>query len=256
LFRAAAKGELGPGCYVLKTPRRNVIQHDVATAMLRREALVAAAVRHPNLNCVLAADTESPAPYLLMPFRDGVSFRQLLRSSNTFVFVSRALGIVRQVAEALASLHGAGWLHGQVRPEHVLLSPNGQVTLIDLTLARRLETGECDADAAGALHATYAAPETGAMKHRLGSVTDTYSMGILLYELLAGRAPFEGSSPQEVLHQHRRDAAADIRGVRPDVSIEVAHLLRLMLAKEPLRRPNDCELIRWLAELEIAALAM
>jgi serine/threonine-protein kinase len=253
LFRAAAKGELGPGCCVLKTPRPDLIGRDVATAMLRREADVVAGVRHPNLNCVLASDTESPAPYLLLPYHDGVSIRQLLESLQTFVSVSKALNIVRQVAEALAELHRGGWLHGQVRPEHVVLSPQGRATLIDLTSARRLETAECDC-ASAVVNAKYAAPEMTSINRRLGIAADIYSLGIMLYEVLAGRAPFEASSRQEVQQQHRHEAVPDIRAVRPDVSLEVAHLVRLMLAKEPLRRPSDSELVRWVAELEIATL--
>src|SRR5205807_1385199 len=104
---------------------------------------------------------------------------------NTFVSVSRALNIIRQVAEALAALHCAGWLHGQLRPEHILLSPSGQVTLIDLTLARRLETVECESAAVATVNATYAAPEMTSGNRRLGIAADIYSLGIVLYEALA-----------------------------------------------------------------------
>jgi serine/threonine-protein kinase len=253
LFRAAARGELGPGCCLVKTPKKGTLR-ELAIAMLRREARVAAEVQHPNLNCVLAAELRSDEPHLLLPFRDGVSLRQLLRSSGSLNSIPRALNIVRQVAEALAALHGAGWLHGHVRPEHILLSPQGQATLIDLTLARQLETAECDLTGAAGFSATYAAPEIAVSNRRVTSAADGYSLGIVLYEAVVGRTPFEGISPREVLHQHRCDAIPDIRGSRPDVSLEVAYLFRRMLAKEPLRRPSDGELRRWLAELEIAAL--
>jgi serine/threonine protein kinase len=255
LFRAAANSDLGPGCYVVKTPRKKS-SPTMAAARLCREASVMMAVRHPNLNCVLAADTQTAEPYLLLPFHDGVSLRELLRSPAAGLPLSRVLQIMRQLAAALAALHSAGWLHSQVRPEHIFLSPQGQTTLLDLTLARRLDTPECDVAAGLPIDAIYAAPEFGCRSSRVASAADTYSVGIVLYEVLAGRPPFVGSSREEVLNQHRRDAASDVRALRPDVSLELAHLLRLMLAKEPLRRPTDGELLRWLAELEIAALAI
>jgi serine/threonine protein kinase len=254
LFRAAARGDAGPGCYVLKRPR-DVDWREIAVARLRREATVAAAVQHPTLACVLAAETGCAKPYSLLPFRDGVSLRRMLSLSHAFISVSRALNIIRQVAEALAVLHIAGWLHGRVRPEHVLLSPLGNATLIDLTLARRLETAECDSGHVLANDAAYTAPETTVHGRRLSSAADIYSLGIVLYEVLAGRPPFEGSSLREMLAKHRREAIPDIRAARADVTLELVHLLRLMLAKESLRRPTDGELVRWLAELEIAALA-
>jgi serine/threonine-protein kinase len=224
--------------------------------MLRREAVVAAAVQHPNLTCVLAAETSATKPYLLFPFRDGMSLRQVLDISDSFISVSRALSIVRQVAEALAALHAAGWLHGQVQPDHVFLSPQGRVTVIDLTRVRRLETAECDAGDVLASEAAYAAPENAVSNRRLTLAADVYSLGVLHYEILARHRPFEGSSPRELMEKHRREAVPDLRAARPDVTLELAHLLRLMLAKEALRRPTDSELVRWLAELEIAALAL
>jgi serine/threonine protein kinase len=253
LFRAAANGDLGPGCYILKTPRPNLAAHEVATAMLHREATVTTTVKHPSLNCVLSADVQSPEPYLLLPYRDGISLRQLLQSSPIRIPVSRALSIVRQAVEALAALHAAGWLHGQVRPEHILLSPQGGVILIDLTLARRLETAECTATAPTISAAIYAPPET-ALNPRLTAAAEIYSLGIVLFEILAGSPPFVGRSPSELLAQHRRDAIPDIRALRSDISLETVHLLRLMLAKEPLRRPTDSDLLRWLADEEIASL--
>ena len=90
--------------------------------------------------------------------------------------ISLALSIARQVAEALAALHVAGWLHGQVRPEHVMVSPQGRVTLLDLSRCRRLQTHECDT--AGSLPAmlAYAAPEMFSAQ-RLGAAADVYSPG-------------------------------------------------------------------------------
>lgn len=261
LFRASANTDLGPGCYILKTSRSTTTPGHIERALLRREAAVTSAVKHPNLICLLAADHDSPQPYSLLPYYDGVSLGYFLQppasaknSSTPILPISRDLNIARQIAEALAALHLSGWLHGQIRPQHVLLSPQGHATLIDLTLARRLESRECESSDAFPLSAQYAAPEMASSGHRHTPAADTYSLGIVLYESLTGHPPFTDLSPQQLLIRHRTQAPPDIRQLRPEISHELAHLLRLMLAKEPLRRPSDSELLRWLAELEIASL--
>jgi len=262
LFRAAATQDLGPGCYVLKALRFPHRQNAVERAYLQREAILGLTLNHPSLIRPLVVEHQSPRPYVLLPYLDGVSLRYLFHSQSTIGTTSapfsmaRALNIVRQVTEALAIIHDAGWLHGQVRPQHIILSPQGRATLIDLTQARQLNTRECDVGNGLTLDALYAPPEASSRSGRLGAMADVYSLGVLFYELLAGRPPFHGSSSAEIVSQHRHHAVADIRQQRPDVSFEVDHVIRLMLAKEPLRRPAGSDLIRWLANLEIAALAV
>jgi serine/threonine-protein kinase len=224
--------------------------------MLHRETAVSTTVQHPALNCVLAEYIQTPKPFWVLPFHDGASLRRLLDWSSDSISVPRALNIARQIAEALAALHAAGWLHGQVRADHVLLSPPGQAKLIDLTLAQRLQTAECSVADMAAMDLRYAAPEASCRNYQLTAAADTYSLGIVLFEILTGNAPFRGLSTSDLIRKHRSDAIPDLHATRADVSVEVEHLLRLMLAKEPLRRPSDNELIPWLAELEIAALAV
>ncbi len=257
LYRASANTDRGPGCYILKTLHSTTTHGHFERALLRREATVTSAVKHPNLICVLAANHDAPQPYSLMPYQEGVSLRCLLHTatmSRSVLSIARVLNITRQIAEALAALHHAGWLHGQIRPEHVLLSPQGHATLIDLTMARQLESRECESNNSFPVDAQYAPPEMSSARHRVTAVADTYSLGVVLYESLTGQPPFTDSPPQQLLARHRTEAPPDIRQLRSDISLEIVQLLRLMLAKDPLRRPTDSDLLRWLANLEIATL--
>jgi serine/threonine protein kinase len=86
------------------------------------------------------------------------------------------------------------------------------------------------------------------------AASDAYGVGLLLYELLTGSPPFEAVEASQWEAMHRGQAPRDLRAARPDAPPELARLLRQLLAKEPLRRPSDEELVRWLTELEIAAL--
>jgi serine/threonine protein kinase len=257
LFRASAANELGPGCYVLKTTA--IADDAIALAMLHREHVVSSDVSHPNLNSVLAADFHARKPVLILPYLEGISLRHLIASrasAPNLVPAPYALMLARQLAEALAAMHAAGWLHSQVRPEHVIVSPHAHATLIDLTLARRLDSHECDCGGAQDNRAaTYEVPESFSSRRRLTTAADIYSLGIVLFELLTGQPPFSASSLRQLAICHQRQAPPDLRQIHLGLPHDVAHLVRRMLAKEPLRRPSDEQLIRWLTELEIQALA-
>src|SRR5262245_25952094 len=257
LFRASAASELGPGCYVLKTTA--VADDAIADAMLHREYSVSAELRHSHLNSVLAGDFSAPKPFLVFPYLEGISLRHLITSRASALHslpVAYSLMLARQLAEALATMHAVGWLHGQLRPGHVIVSPHAHTTLIDLTLARRLDSHECDCSAPqGDRAAIYAAPESFSSRRRLTAAADVYSLGILLFELLAGQPPFSASSLRQLAICHQRQAPPDLRQIRLGLSHDVVDLVRRMLAKEQLRRPSDEQLIRWLTELEIQALA-
>jgi eukaryotic-like serine/threonine-protein kinase len=255
VFRARlAESDLGPGCYAVKAPRRE--GDVVAAAMLRRETIVGREVEHPNLVSVLAAGDG----YVVLPYLEGITLRRWLghvaAQQRMPIAVVTALSVARQVAGALAAMHDAGWLHGQVQPEHAIVSPQGQATLIDLTQARRLESGECDVGGDDSVVAMYAAPEWSSSRGRLSAAADTYALGAILFELLTGQPPFTGRSAREVVAMHRTAAPPNLRRLRPETSLECAELVRRMLAKDPLRRPSDEEIVRWLAEIEIAELAI
>jgi serine/threonine-protein kinase len=227
--------------------------------MLRREHAVSSDVSHPNLNPVLAADFRAQQPVLILPYLEGISLRRLTAScaiAPQLLRAAYALMLIRELAESLAAMHATGWLHGQVRPEHVIVSPHAHATLIDFTLARRLDSHECDCGAPrDHLAAIYAAPESFSSRRRITSAADIYSLGIVLFELLAGQLPFSASSLRQLAICHQRQAPPDLRQIRVGLSHGPAELVRRMLAKEPLRRPDGEQLIRWLTELEIQALA-
>ena len=164
-----------------------------------------------------------------------------------------ALWIVRQATEALDALHTAGWMHGDVKPSNLLLSAEGHVTLLDLGFARRpTEVGSVvQRCVMGTCH--YLAPEMITSALRADIRSDIYSLGAMLFEMLAGRPPFESDDLAELARQHQQSRAPELRRLAPQVPGGVTWLVRQMLAKEPLRRPQSPrELIGRLVALEIA----
>jgi serine/threonine-protein kinase len=141
-----------------------------------------------------------------------------------------------------------------VKPSNIFVSPEGHVTLLDLGFARRAEetgsviercvTGTCN----------YIAPERITSALRADIRSDIYGLGVVLFELLSGRLPFEGENLAELVIQHRQARPPDLRRLAPHLSTGVIRLVREMLAKDPLRRPQTPrELINRLAALEIAS---
>jgi eukaryotic-like serine/threonine-protein kinase len=252
----------GPGCYVIKAIAGGASDDQLALALLRREATVAERAVNPHLAAVLANRLKDKRPHLTLPYLEGVSLRRLLarpsRESPHLALllpIPFALCISRQVALALAALHESGWLHGQVRPEHVVISPPGHATLIDLTLARRLGSPECETDGMPCNAPRYSPPESFVPCARLTAASDIYSLGIMLFESLTGQPPFTAPDPRRLAMCHRRERPPELRQICPHLSRETSALMWRMLAKEPLRRPTAREVVRWLAEIEIEELS-
>jgi len=244
-----------PAPYAVKMLRPEWQQHPRAMDVLRREALVGRTVGHPHLVAILAARTRRPPCLLVMPWLHGQTLSDWL-TGNRPRELPVVLWIARQVAEALDALDAAGWMHADVKPSNIFLSPEGHVTLLDLGFARRpLEVGSI-VDRCVVGTGRYIAPEmiTSALRPDIRS--DVYSLGVVLFEMLSGRLPYEGTNLAELATQHKQARPPDLRRLVPHLPQAVIRLVRQMLAKEPLRRPQSPrELIARLVELEIGSFA-
>ena len=268
--RPAGGSDRDWGDFAVKLLAPEFADDALARALLRREAQISRQVQHPQLATVLADHSSSEPPHLVLPYLDGLSLAEVVaqcgtpqskfdpagtpqRAFPTALPISTALLLVRQIAEALATLHEAGWLHGDVKPENIRVGPAGHATLIDLGLARQLGSESCSARYVLATTLAYAAPESFSEGEWLSGAADIYSLGIVLWELLTGQPPFVADAV-EIVDLHRRQSPPDLRSIRGDVADDLAQTVRLMLAKEPLRRPEAPRLVRLLVEQEIAAL--
>jgi serine/threonine-protein kinase len=159
-----------------------------------------------------------------------------------------ALAVLMRLCPAVGYLHGRGLVHGDLKPANVFLGPNGRVTLVDFGVAhrpRRARRGE------GIRMGTteYAAPEL-LCGERLDQTTDIYSLGCVLYELVTGRIPFEGATPEEIAQQHLSSAPIAPGELVCGLSWELEELMMEMLAKKPSHRPRSArELAGRLARL-------
>lgn len=256
VFRARPAGADRSPAYAVKLLVERWHDDAAAVEAMRREVVVGRQVSHPHLIPILSAQVNAPPYWIVMPWLEAAPLSQLIatgqRASAPGISVPAALGVARQVAEALDALHCSGWMHADVKPSNVMVSSQGHATLIDLGFARQPadQISLVDRCVAGTMH--YVAPEmiTSALRPDIRS--DIYSLGATLYELLCGRPPFVAQGLAELAEQHRQHEPPELRTLAPAVPPNVAELVRTMLAKEPLRRPQSPrELVRRLVALEI-----
>jgi Protein kinase domain len=203
-----------------------------------REARVMATVEHPHVVRVYAYGDAAGLAYFVMEFVDGETLAARLRRSG-YLPPTESLRITRQVALALASAWQRGVVHRDVKPSNVLLDGEASVRVADFGLARAAPSlGEHSLTYPGAVVGSphYMSPEQ-ARGRPVDFRSDIYSLGVVLFEMLAGVRPFEGQSPVEVMAHHLHDPLPALRDRRPELLPAVVALVEDMTAKEPDRRP-------------------
>jgi len=218
----------------IKQLRPDLASDESFQARFRREAQSAAALNHPSIVAVYdtgeAADAHGlHIPYIVMEYVDGQTLRDLLRDGRK-ILPERSLSIVSDVLSALDYSHRAGIIHRDIKPANVMLTPEGQVKVMDFGIARAVADASVTQTAAVIGTAQYLSPEQ-ARGETVDARSDIYSTGCLLYELLAGRPPFIGESPVSVAYQHVREEARPPSQFNPDVSGNVDHIVAKSLAK-------------------------
>ena len=216
----------------------------VSEARFRREMAVAAQLQqHPNILPVLGAGTRGELLWYTMPFIEGESLRARLAREGRLA-VRDALRILADAADALAYAHAQGVVHRDIKPENILLGPGGRALVADFGIAKALGAGRSGGGAGDGLTATgsslgtpgYMAPEQIAGGGEPDPRTDVYALGVVAYEMLAGRPPFTGPTPQAVAAAHLTARPAPLTGARPDAPPGVAAAIMRALAKDPADR--------------------
>jgi serine/threonine protein kinase len=227
---------------------------DTGIKLLQREARAGLAVRHPHLVHITEAHVTAPPYFLVMGLLSGESLRRRLRRDYRLP-ARDAIWVARQTAEALAALHKAGFLHGDVKPDNVRLTEDGTAVLIDLGFAHR--PGENAAflrDGYVLGTANYLAPEQCDVVPAEDFACDLFSLGVTLFEMLTGRLPYPAGSLHQTFRRHQCDPPADIRRSAGSLPGPLVGLVERLLAHDPANRPRASAVVQHLVKLEIAAL--
>jgi serine/threonine-protein kinase len=209
----------------------------------RQEARLAASLNHPNIVQVYDFDqAEDGTLFIAMEYLRGTNLKELIRQRPVELPTAVHLGI--QIAEGLGSAHHAGVIHRDIKPENIMVLPQEQqIRLLDFGIARLGDAGSTTKlTRAGVMMGTpaYMAPEQiegGEVTER----TDIYALGIVLYEMLCGVAPFRAPTPAAVLMKHLREIATAPRKVRKDIPVPVERIITQAIEKLPERRQANAE---------------
>ncbi len=229
LEREVAIKMLAPGALSGEESRRH----------FRREALALAKLNHPRIASVYDVGEQDGVDYIVMELVLGESLAAKLRSGS--LGVKQATSIALQVAEALEDAHDHGVIHRDLKPANVMITPKGNAKVLDFGIAKLLAPLGTDATVSmaetGRLVGTplYMSPEQ-ALGKSVDARTDLWSLGVLYYEALTGRAPFEGKSSIAILHAITESSFPPPRETQPELPVQAEQIVVRALEKDPARR--------------------
>jgi membrane-associated phospholipid phosphatase/tRNA A-37 threonylcarbamoyl transferase component Bud32 len=209
----------------------------LGTQRFLREVKIAAGLQHPHILPIYDSGEAAGLLYYVMPYVEGLTLRQRL-DRETQLPIDESLQIVRDVANALSYAHKRGIVHRDIKPENILIS-EGYPVVADFGIARALtEAGGDRLTQTGVAIGTpaYMSPEQVREGAQVDGRSDLYSLGCVLYEMLAGQPPFTGATPQVIMARHALDPVPPLRTVRGTVPESVERAVARSLAKVPADR--------------------
>ncbi|HUT32207.1 MAG TPA: serine/threonine-protein kinase [Planctomycetota bacterium] len=221
-----------------------VLQHALAAdrsflQRFRREVIALQKVQHPNVVRIYDVGCEGDVHYYVMEYLDK-SLTDVMRAGP--VELCRAVQVASQVARGLAAVHAAGIRHRDVKPSNILFDAEGTAKVADFGIAKFSDATRVTQTGVIVGTPTYMAPEQ-VDDTNVGARADIYSLGVVLYEMVVGRPPFDGSTTLDILRKHRYTLPESPKSFKPEVPGALAHLILGMLAKNPSKRPDTMAMV-------------
>ena len=226
----------------IKTLKPNYVNQEKFVDRFRREAQTAANLNHPNIVQIFDWGIEDE-PYFVMEYIEGNTLTSII-SGNRTVGLNDILYIGSQVANGLKEAHKRGLVHRDIKPGNIMITPDGKVKVTDFGIVS-LQNEESDITKTGAVlgTASYISPEQAQGKP-VSFESDLYSLGTVLYELIAGKPPFTGDSPIATATKHLTDKPEKLSNYRKDIPKALENAILKLLEKRPSDRFKSAEDLR------------
>ena len=197
------------------------------------ESQAVAMLSHPNIVSVYDVSTSGGADYIVMELIDGITLKQYMEKKGVLNW-KETLHFAIQIGKALEHAHGRGIVHRDIKPHNVMVLKNGSVKVTDFGIARVMsESNTLTKEALGSVH--YISPEQ-AKGGRVDSRSDIYSLGVVMYEMMTGRPPFDGETPVSVAIQHINGKATLPSSLNPNIPGGLEQIIIKAMAREPGKR--------------------
>jgi eukaryotic-like serine/threonine-protein kinase len=222
----------------LKVLHRRFAQDQEFVERFRREASAAAGLQHPNVVGVFDRGRHDGTYYIAMEHLRGRTLKEIVESEAPLA-QERVVDFGLQILQAAGFAHRHGVIHRDFKPHNVIVDEHAHAKVTDFGIAR---AGASEMTETGSIMGTaqYLSPEQ-AQGHAVTATSDLYSIGVMLYEMLAGRLPFEGESAVSIALKHLSEPPTPISQIRPDVHPAVESVVMAALAKDPARRWQTAE---------------
>ena len=225
----------------IKTMLPELVSREGMVERFKREAQTSAGLSHPHIIQIFTVKQTKQLVYFVMKFIEGRSLESVIADKGP-VSIDMAQVILSQVAGALAYAHKRHVVHRDIKPANIMIDEDGWAIVTDFGIAKVQEQQAQNLTATGTAIGTphYMSPEQFHNKAVTGA-SDQYSLGIVAYEMLLGKKPFDGATYAEIITQHLVEPVPDVRQLRPDVPEHIAAAVKRMLAKDPAERFHDLE---------------
>ena len=201
----------------VKVLKRDLAGDDEFRRRFHEEAQAVAMLSHPNIVAVYDVSKGQDLDYIVMELIDGITLKQYMQKKNGTLNWREALYFTNQIVQALGHAHGRGIIHRDIKPQNIMVLRDGSVKVADFGIARILSASQSSTltqEALGSVH--YISPEQARGSH-IDARADLYSAGVVLYEMLTGRLPFDGDTPVSVALQHINSTPLSPRELNPDI---------------------------------------
>lgn len=206
-------------------------------AKFRAEAQAAAGLEHPNIVSIYDVGSEGSLYFIVMEYVEGITLKTYINKKGRLIY-NEALSIAIQVGRGIEAAHKKGIIHRDIKPQNIIISKEGKVKVMDFGIARAVTSNTVSADIMGSVH--YASPEQ-ARNGYVTFTTDIYSLGIVMYEMVTGRVPYDGDTTVAIAIQHLQGEMVPPSEYAPDLPIAVERIIQKATMKTQSRRYQTME---------------